>query len=83
MLAFGRLFGKPVLLKIAGGKETGELYLSQQSGMGRLKLNLIKRWARHLVCPSQELVSEWRAAGFPEHVFHCIPNGVPVPAKIL
>jgi glycosyltransferase involved in cell wall biosynthesis len=76
LLVLGKCFGTPVLIKIAGGDKTGELYLSQQSLMGKLKLRLVKALARHIVCPSEGLAGEWTRFGFSREVIHCIPNGI-------
>jgi glycosyltransferase involved in cell wall biosynthesis len=75
-LGIGRIQRKPVLVKMAGANETGDVGTSSQSFRGKLKLWLFRQWAREIVAPSEEVAEECRRLQIPGARVHRIPNGV-------
>ncbi|HVE13417.1 MAG TPA: glycosyltransferase family 4 protein [Elusimicrobiota bacterium] len=70
----GRLLGKPVVVKLGGGKGISEVALAKGSILGRLKLALLRALRPAFVGVAAEIAEEARAAGLP--VAATIPNGV-------
>lgn len=71
-----KIKGTPVLVKIAGGRITGDLGTSRSSLLGHCKLRLFQKNKPAVVCPSPETAQEAITLGIPQtHVSH-IPNGV-------
>jgi len=75
-MAASRLKQTPVLIKIAGGRRTGDLDTSRQYWLGRMKLRLLKAANPFVVCPSRETCQEAGALGIPAERLCYIPNGV-------
>lgn len=73
----GAIIGKPTIVKVAGSRATGDIALSSLTWHGRLKLGIVRKLARSVVCPSQEIRDELIAYGFPASKIRVIPNGVP------
>lgn len=69
-------FRKPVLIKVTGGRKTGDFGTSKVLWRGQFKLWLLKCARPFLVCPSQETYDEARAIGIPTNHLAHIPNGV-------
>jgi len=72
----GKLFRKPVVLKFAGSRRTGDIATSSATWYGRLKLKFLRAFIGTFVCPSEEIKQELLKAGFPENRIAVIPNGV-------
>jgi glycosyltransferase involved in cell wall biosynthesis len=70
-----RLAGKPVLVKLGGGKGIGELAVSSRTIFGRLKLRALACLKPSLVAVARELAEEAAAHLGPLPV-ELIPNGV-------
>lgn len=70
----GRLLGKPVVVKLGGGKGIGEIALSAGSAAGRLKLSLFKLLRPRFIAVASELSAELAAHGL--GTAELIPNGV-------
>ncbi|PIR15797.1 MAG: hypothetical protein COV48_12375, partial [Elusimicrobia bacterium CG11_big_fil_rev_8_21_14_0_20_64_6] len=73
----GRCLGKPVLVKLGGGRGIGELAASSRTGLGRLKLRVLALLKPHFLAVVPDLASEAR-----EHLggeaIEILPNGVDV-----
>jgi len=74
----GSVLRIPVLVKVAGARQTGDIGTSRRLMRGRLKLWLFKKLARFVVCPSDETIQELKALGLPDDRLHKIPNGVDI-----
>lgn len=75
--AAGRLLGKPVVVKLGGGRGIGELAVSARTAFGRLKLRLLAALRPRFVAVVPDLAQE--AADFLGDVpVEVIPNGVDV-----
>lgn len=72
----GRILGKPVMLKIAGSRMTGDLRTSAATWYGRMKLDFLQKHIRNIVCPSREIEQELLNYGFAAGRITVIPNGV-------
>jgi glycosyltransferase involved in cell wall biosynthesis len=72
----GKLCRKPVILKFAGSRATGDVQTASVTWYGRLKLRLLKELIGHYVCPSGEIAQELRDRGFNASRITIIPNGV-------
>lgn len=71
----GRFLGKPVFVKLGGGRGIGELAASSRSLSGRLKLGLLAWLKPQFVAVARELAQE--AAAYLGCVpLHILPNGV-------
>lgn len=75
--AAGRFLGKPVLVKLGGGRGIGELAASSGTALGRLKLSLLARLRPRFLAVVPDLAAEARErlAGAAIEV---LPNGVDV-----
>lgn len=72
--AAGRFLGKPVVVKLGGGRGIGELAVSSRSALGRLKLGLLSRMKPHVLAVVPDLAEEARERlGATVEV---LPNGV-------
>ncbi len=73
--AAGRWLGKPVLVKLGGGRGIGELAVSSRTVLGRLKLSLLARLKPRFLAVVPDLADEAR-----EHLgeapIEVLPNGV-------
>ncbi|MDD5302219.1 MAG: glycosyltransferase family 4 protein [Elusimicrobia bacterium] len=73
----GRWLGKPVLVKLGGGRGIGELASSSRTRLGRLKLRLLARLKPRFLAVVPDLAAEAR-----EHLrgasIEVLPNGVDV-----
>jgi glycosyltransferase involved in cell wall biosynthesis len=69
------LLNKKVIVKVAGGGESGDLYVIKERKLGRLYLQFIKR-ADRIISVSREITSQLRENGFSESIIQEIPNGV-------
>lgn len=73
----GRFLGKPVLVKLGGGRGIGELAASSRTSLGRLKLRLLARLKPRFLAVVADLAAEAR-----EHLggatIEVLPNGVDV-----
>lgn len=71
----GRILGKPVLVKLGGGRGIGELAVSSTTWLGRLKLRLLARLKPRFLAVVPDLADEAR-----EHLggasIEVLPNGV-------
>ena len=71
----GRWLGKPVLVKLGGGRGIGELAVSSRTGLGRLKLRLLAFLGPRFLAVVPDLAVEAR-----EHLggasIEVLPNGV-------
>jgi len=72
----GLILKVPVLIKVTGGRRTGDFSTSQSSFLGQVKLWLVKRGHSRVVCPSQETYQEAKSFGIPPERLSYIPNGV-------
>lgn len=70
----GRLLGRPVVVKLGGGKGIGEIALSAGSAAGRLKLSLFKLLRPRFIAVAAELSAELAAHGL--GTAEVVPNGV-------
>lgn len=70
----GRLLGRPVIVKLGGGKGIGEIALSAKSAAGRLKLMLLRFLKPRFVAVATELSEELEAHGLGTAAL--VPNGV-------
>lgn len=75
--AAGRLLGKPVLVKLGGGRGIGELAASSRSVFGRLKLRLLAALAPRFLAVVPDLAEEARQHLGPVSV-EVLPNGVDI-----
>lgn len=71
----GRLLGKPVFVKLGGGRGIGELAASSASLSGRLKIKLLSWLKPRFVAVARELAQE-AAAYLGSVPLHILPNGV-------
>ncbi|MBI5630346.1 MAG: glycosyltransferase family 4 protein [Elusimicrobia bacterium] len=71
----GRLLGKPVVVKLGGGKGIGELAASARTFGGRLKLRLLARLKPQVIAVARELAEEGARYLGPVPI-PVIPNGV-------
>lgn len=71
----GRLLGKPVFVKLGGGRGIGELAVSSRTLAGRLKLRCLALLKPRLVAVARELAEESAALLGPLPV-HLLANGV-------
>ena len=73
--AAGRWLGKPVVVKLGGGRGIGELAVSSKTPLGRLKLGLLARLGPKFLAVVPDLADEAR-----EHLggadIEILPNGV-------
>jgi glycosyltransferase involved in cell wall biosynthesis len=72
------IVNKPVILKIAGSRQTGDIATSSSTWYGRLKLYFIRNSIDHFVCPSDEIKKELILFRFPENKIKVIPNGIDI-----
>ncbi len=75
--AAGRLLGKPVVVKLGGGRGIGELAASSRSLFGRLKLRLLAALRPRFLAVVPDLAEEAREHLGPVSV-EVLPNGVDV-----
>ncbi len=75
--AAGRLLGKPVLVKLGGGRGIGELAVSSRGVFGRLKLRLLAALAPRFLAVVPDLAEEAAEHLGPVEV-EVLPNGVDV-----
>lgn len=75
--AAGRLFGKPVLVKLGGGRGIGELAVSSRTAFGRLKLRLLAALRPRFLAVVPDLAEEAAEHLGPVPV-ELVPNGVDV-----
>lgn len=68
--------GTPVIVKLGGGRATGDIGTSLRRPWGRWKLRRIARGADRVVAPSRAVAEEAVAFGFPAGKIRVIPNGV-------
>lgn len=87
MAAFsGKLLCKKVVLKFGGAGPTGDIGTSNASLLGKIKLNLLKKYISIYVVPTREISDEIKQQGFVPAKIRHIANGVdiekfiPVPA---
>ena len=73
--AAGRLLGKPVVVKLGGGRGIGELAMSAGTLFGRLKLRLLPLLGPRFVAVAADLADEAREFLGPVEV-ELLPNGV-------
>lgn len=74
--AAGRFLGKPVVVKLGGGRGIGELAVSSRSALGKLKLRLLSLLRPRFLAVVPDLAEEAR-----EHLgaaVEVLPNGVDV-----
>lgn len=76
--AAGRLLGKPVLVKLGGGRGIGELAVSSRTAFGRLKLRLLAALRPRFLAVVPDLAEEAREYLGPEVSVEVLPNGVDV-----
>ncbi len=73
----GWWLGKPVLVKLGGGRGIGELAASSRTVLGRLKLRLLARLRPRFLAVVPDLADEARAH-LPGASIEVLPNGVDV-----
>jgi glycosyltransferase involved in cell wall biosynthesis len=85
--AAGRLLGKPVLVKLGGGRGIGELAASSRTAFGRLKLRLLAALEPRFLAVVPDLADEAREFLGPGVAVEVLPNGVDaerfVPADLM
>lgn len=72
----GRVLGKPVLVKLGGGRGIGELAVSSRSTLGRLKLRLLVLLRPRFLAVVPDLAEEAREHLGPDIDLEVLPNGV-------
>lgn len=73
---FGRLFHKPVVVKLGGGAHVGEIMLSRNTLGGRLKLAFLPVLKLHLVVVGKEQRDPLAGRSLERLPWSHIPNGV-------
>lgn len=73
--AAGRFLGKPVVVKLGGGRGIGELAVSSRSALGRLKLGLLALLKPRFLAVVPDLAEEAREH-LPGADVELLPNGV-------
>lgn len=77
-VALARALGKPSVVKVAGGGDTGNIaYLRRWRYSGALSLRMLKQTSR-VISISEQLTTELLDAGFPVAQIVELPNGVDV-----
>ena len=71
----GRILGKPVLVKLGGGRGIGELAVSSRTALGRLKLRLLALLKPRFLAVVNDL-SEEAKEHLPGAEIEVLPNGV-------
>lgn len=71
----GRWLGKPVLVKLGGGRGIGELAVSSRTGLGRLKLRVLALLRPRFLAVVPDLAAEAREF-LPGATIEVLPNGV-------
>jgi len=71
----GKLLGKPVLVKLGGGRGIGELASSSRTPLGRLKLRALARLKPRFLAVVEDLADEAREY-LPGAEIEVLPNGV-------
>ena len=74
-ITVGQKLGVPVILRAEGAGATGDCQWQQDARFGR-KIQTRGQLAAGGVAPSQQVVEELLAAGYPENRVHHLPNGV-------
>ncbi len=72
----GRILGKPVLVKLGGGRGIGELAVSSRSALGRLKLRLLVLLRPRFLAVVPDLADEARQHLGADIDLEVLPNGV-------
>ncbi|MBI3548982.1 MAG: glycosyltransferase family 4 protein [Elusimicrobia bacterium] len=72
----GRLSGRPVVIKIGGGRGIGELAASSRTWAGRLKLKALAALKPQFATVTKDLVAELSEHGLGEAPVVVVPNGV-------
>ncbi|MFA5859805.1 MAG: glycosyltransferase family 4 protein [Elusimicrobiota bacterium] len=75
-LKIGWLLRKPVVIKFAGARATGDIGTSKKVPWGGLKLSFLRIFGNRFVCPSMEVKDEMVLNGFNSDNIAVIPNGV-------
>lgn len=74
----GRILGRPVIVKLGGGRGIGELAASAATFAGRLKIRLLRWLGPRFVVVTPDLRDEVAAFGLSGGKLSVIPNGVDV-----
>ncbi len=72
----GKLLNLPVIVKVAGAGISGEVTTSKQALMGRLKMAIVLRHAKKIVCLTAAIEEELRSIHAPPDALIRIPNGI-------
>jgi glycosyltransferase involved in cell wall biosynthesis len=72
----GKLLRKKVIIKVGGGNQLGELYTSQRTFLGRLKLRALSFLNPYLVIVNSDQVQQLQGFGLDKLTYSQIPNGV-------
>lgn len=72
---FGRLTGRPVVVRLESARETGDFHRISQLTTGSFLKRLARR-AHAVIALSDEIEQELRLNGFPAGIIHRIPNAV-------
>ncbi|OGS44928.1 MAG: hypothetical protein A2539_04430 [Elusimicrobia bacterium RIFOXYD2_FULL_34_15] len=71
-----KLFKKRIILKFGGARSTGDIATSLSKPLGKLKLNILKKYFDIYIVPSKEVFDEIISEGFSIDKTLIIPNGV-------
>jgi glycosyltransferase involved in cell wall biosynthesis len=71
-----KILGKPIVLKIAGSRRTGDVNTSANTWYGKIKLGFLLKNINIFVCPSNEIKEELKKRGVDAAKITVIPNGV-------
>jgi glycosyltransferase involved in cell wall biosynthesis len=72
----GRILGKPVIVKLGGGRGIGELAASGGTFLGRLKIRAVRWLGPRVVVVTSDLREEVAAFGLTGSKVSVLPNGV-------
>ncbi|HCJ66688.1 MAG TPA: hypothetical protein DHV62_05005 [Elusimicrobia bacterium] len=74
----GKLLQKKVIVKFGASREFGDIHTSEQRFIGKLKLEILKKYADCFIAPSKEIKEEMIQFGFSVKKVFTIPNGVDI-----
>jgi len=75
-LVYGRLFRKPVVIKLSAGGKGGNIQTARMTMQGQRKLTFVAGQADYLVSINREIKKELLDMGVNERKIKVIPNGV-------
>jgi glycosyltransferase involved in cell wall biosynthesis len=68
--------GKDSVLKFAGSRKTGDIFTSNKTLIGKIKLRFLRTSIQRYISPSEEIKTEAVESGFDPQKIQVIPNGV-------